>query len=148
MARKFKVRRKIHQANRQLSVYELGAKNSSDFAEKSKAAYFDYIQKLTPEERAQLFRYKADREKAMTLAWERLEFAPDEIAQKFGLKDWKEFKRKTSCWINGHNVDIGKMVSLITNGDGQQSNEGRRLKAQLEKLLNDQIEKDFFDVID
>jgi hypothetical protein len=148
MARKFIVQRKIHRASSQLGVFEMLSKGSGDFSDKNKVAYFDYLQELSVEDRAQLFRYRADRERALALAWERLDFDPDEIAQKFGVDCWREFKQQTYCWINGHNVNTAKMVSLLTDGHGQQYNEGRRLKAQLDKLLNDQLESDFFTITD
>jgi hypothetical protein len=61
-----------------------------------------------------------------------------------GYDTWEDFELTTL----GRNIDIAKMVSLLTDGHGQQSNDGRRLKAQLEKLFNDRIERDLFEIID
>lgn len=139
MARKYKVSRKIYNASRQLSVFEM-CRNAQE--------YFDYLQKLTVTEQAELFAFRAHKERAMQEAWERLDFNPDKIAQMFNdVENWEDFKRQTRCWLRGHNVDTGKMVSLLRE-EGQQSNEGRRLKAQLEKLLNGTTEKDLFEITD
>ena len=147
MARKFKVSRKIYELEKKLfssTFWVYVNKGMGQDPTTSKVAAYDYIFSLSVEEQAVLLAYRAQKAKAVPAAMERWDMSPDEIANAMGYDTWQDFELTTL----GRNIDIAKIVSLLTDGRGQQSNDGRRLKAQLEKLFNDQIERDLFEIID
>ena len=147
MARKFKVSRKIHELEKKLFSSTFWVEVNKGMGQDptlSKVAAYDAIFSLSVEEQAVLFAYRAQKAKAVPASMERWDMSPDEIANAMGYDTWEDFELTTL----GRNIDIAKMVSLLTDGHGQQSNDGRRLKAQLEKLFNDRIERDLFEIID
>jgi hypothetical protein len=113
-------------------------------AEGSKSEAYDIIFSLNDEDQAKLFDYKLQKSKREIDAKKRWFLQPDEIAQAFSLNNWEEFELA----MRGRSVDVPEIVRLLSKGHGQQSNDGRRLKAQLDKLLNDEIEKDLIEIIE
>jgi hypothetical protein len=146
MPRKFKVSRKIYELEKKLFSRTFWAKvnegmGNAECAAEIKAQAYDIIFSLSLEDQAALFEYRAHKDKAHRAAYKRQEMCCDEIANAFGYETWEDFAL-------GRKVNIAKMVSLLTNGEGQQSNRGRRLKAQLEKLFHDSTEQDLIEIID
>ncbi len=147
MARKYQVSRKIYEIEKKLFSLSFWAEVCKVMgwpAEGSKSEAYDIIFSLNDEDQAKLFDYKLQKSKAAHHSTKRWVFQPDEIAQAFGLNNWDEFELE----MRGRSVDVSEIVRLLTKGHGQQSNDGRRLKAQLDKLLNDEIEKDLIEIIE
>ena len=147
MARKYQVSRKIYEIEKKLFSLSFWAEVGKSMGwptEGSKSEAYDIIFSLDNKDQAKLFDYKLQKSKRHIDVKNRWVLQPDEIAQAFSFNNWEEFELA----MRGRSVDVPEMVRLLTKGYGQQDNEGRRLKAQIDKLFNDDLEKGIVEIID